>query len=176
VDSSFNKMFGLTFKVRKCFKTAMGVFAVLLALIALTFGLPALYRLIGKLDEKGLPVKPVRIVMIAALVVLSITGFLFGWPVSYPLGGFPLLSHVGFGALYAITLTVWALLRARSGGNAWFWLLLVCGIVLILSVLVAMFPILGTHGQHLAIVVHRVAAILSIIAAAMGCLCAKKKG
>jgi hypothetical protein len=52
----------------------------------------------------------------------------------------------------------------------------VSGIVLILSILVAMFPILGTHGQHLAIVVHRVAAGLSIVAAAMGCFCAKKEG
>ncbi|MEA2069608.1 MAG: hypothetical protein U9P12_10435, partial [Verrucomicrobiota bacterium] len=175
LESGFNKMFGLTFKVRKCFKSALGVVALLLSLIALAFGLPAIYKLAGKLDEKELPCQPVLIALIGTMTVLAATGFLFGWPLSYPLNGFPLLSHVGFGALYAITLTIWALLRAKSGGNVWFWLLVVCGIVLILSVLIAMFPLLGTHGQHVAIIVHRIAAILSIIAALMGCACAKKR-
>ncbi|RKX45606.1 MAG: hypothetical protein DRP64_04470, partial [Verrucomicrobia bacterium] len=101
--------------------------------------------------------------------------FVFGWPISTPLNGFPLLAHVGFGALFAITLTAWALLRAKSGGNLWFWLLEVCGIVLILSILVAMFPILGTHGQHVAIIIHRVAAILSMVAALAGCIAANRK-
>jgi hypothetical protein len=176
LESGFNKMFGLTFKVRKYFKCFMSNIAILLALLALAVGLPAIYKLVTKLDEKELSVKIVRIILIAAILVLAITGFLFGWPISYPLNGFPLLIHVGFGALYAVALLVWAALRAKSGGNVWFWILLVSGIVLILSILVAMFPILGTHGQHLAIVVHRVAAGLSIAAAAMGCFCAKKEG
>jgi hypothetical protein len=175
VNSSFNTMFGLTFTVRSVFKKALGLIAVLLSLIALAVGLPLIYRLVARLDEKELPVKPVRSVLIMVLTLLAITGFGFGWPISYPLNGFPLLSHVGLGALYAVALTLWALLRAKSGGNIWFWILIVCGIVLILSVLVAMFPILGTHGQHLAIVVHRVAAILSMIAAGMGCLTALRK-
>ncbi len=175
LESGFNKLFGLTFKVRKAFKTALAVFAALLGLIVLAVGLPALYKLVTQLGKNDAPVKKVRIAMIAALMVLAITGFGFGWPISYPLNGFPLLSHVGFGALYAIALTAWALLRARSGGNVWFWLLVVCGMVAILSILVSMFPILGTHGQHVAIVIHRVAAVLSMVAAAMGCLCTHKK-
>jgi hypothetical protein len=176
VESSFNKMFGLTFKVRKCFKSAMGLFAILLSLIGLAVGLPAIYKLVTKLEEKQTLVKPVYMVLMASLIVLGLTGFLFGWPVSYPLNGFPLLAHVGFGAVYAIALTVWALLRAKSNdGNIWFWITLISGIILILSILVAMFPILGTHGQHLAIVVHRAAAILSLVAASVGCACSKKK-
>jgi len=174
VESNFNKLFGLTFKVRTCFKSALGVIAVLLTLISLAVGLPAIYRAVAKLDEKQLPVKPVRIALIGTMLVLAITGFLYGWPFSTPLGGFPLLSHVGFGAFYAIALTVWAMLRAKSDGHVWFWLLVICGIVLILSVLVAMFPILGTHGQHVAIIVHRIAAVLSIIAAIAGCIAAKQ--
>ncbi len=176
VESNFNTLFGLTFKVREAFKSTLGVIALLLSLIALAIGLPAIYKLVSRMDEKNLPVRPVLIVLIGAMTLLSITGFGFGWPVSYPLNGFPLLSHVGLGALYAIALTVWALLRAKSGGNIWFWMLLVCGIILILSILIAMFPVLGTQGQHVAIVVHRVAAILSIIAAGMGCLSSQKKG
>jgi len=53
----------------------------------------------------------------------------------------------------------------RTNGTIWLWLLLVSGILLILSVLLAMFPIFGTHGQHLCIVIHRIAAIVSIAAA-----------
>ncbi len=173
LESGFNKLFGLTFKVRNCFKTALGVLAALLGLIALAVGLPALYKWVTKLENTK--IRGLTPMLITSMAVLAITGFLFGWPVSYPLGGFPLLSHVGFGALYAVTLTVWALFRAKSGGNVWFWLMLGCGIVLILSILIAMFPILGTHGQHVAIVVHRAVAILSIISALMACLTAKKK-
>jgi hypothetical protein len=167
-------LFGLTFKVRKAFKSTLGVIALLLSLIALAVGLPAIYKLVVRLDEKKFPVNPVRIVLIAALTLLAITGFLFGWPISYPLNGFPLLSHVGLGALYAIALTVWALMRAESGGNIWFWILIISGIILILSILVAMFPIFGTHGQHICIVIHRIAAIASILAAAMSCVVIQK--
>jgi hypothetical protein len=173
VESGFNKLFGASFKVRKYFKCFMGNISILLALLGLAVGLPAIYKLVARLEEKDVAVKPVRIVLIAAMVVLAITGFGFGWPISYPLNGFPLLSHVGFGALYAVALLVWASLRIKNGGF-WTWLLLISGIVLILSVLIAMFPILGTHGQHMAIIVHRIAAVLSIIAAVMGCFTAKK--
>jgi hypothetical protein len=173
VDSSYNKLFGATFSIRTSLKTMLGNIALLLTLIGLAAGLPLIYKLIGRLQEKNLPLKPVRIVLIFAMLVLAVTGFGFGWPVSYPLDGFPLLSHVGFGAFYAVALLVWAALRAREG-NLWFWIILVSGIVLILSVLIAMFPVLGTHGQHTAIVVHRVAAVITIIAAAMGCITAPK--
>jgi hypothetical protein len=175
VDENFNRLFGMTFQVRKGFKTAMAALSALLVLMALAIGLPALCRLVARLGENEAPVKKIRMTMIAALLILSITGFGFGWPLSYPLGGFALLGHVGFGVLFAVALTAWALLRAASGGF-WFWLLVVCGIALILSILVAMFPLLGTHGQHVAIVVHRMAAVLSIVAAVMGCLSAKKNG
>jgi hypothetical protein len=173
VESGFNKLFGASFKVRKLFKCFMGNIALLLTLIGLAVGLPLVYKLVAKLEEMDTPLKPVRIALIGAMIALAVTGFLFGWPIRSVLGGFPLLIHVGFGALYAVALLVYALLRARNGG-LWFWILLVSGIVLIGSILIAMFPILGTHGQHVAIIVHRVAAMLSIIAAAMGCLVAKK--
>ncbi len=175
VDRNFNKLFGTTFKVRKCFKSVMGLFAILLSLIGLAVGLPLIYKLVSRLEEKNISVKAVWAVLMVSLIVLGLTGFLFGWPVSYPLNGFPLLSHVGFGAVYAIALTIWAVLRIKSDGNIWTWVLLLSGVVLILSILVAMFPILGTHGQHLAIIVHRGAAILSLVAASVNCRCGNKK-
>ncbi len=161
LDESFNKMFGLTFKVRKAFKGLLGILAALLGLVALAVGLPALYRLAGKLEDteiRGLT--PLGVVCIA---VLAVTGFL----------GFALLIHVAFGGLYAILLLLWILLHAKSGRSIWFWMLLLCGIVLILSVLLAMFPILGSHGQQLCIAVHRWAAILTVVAAA-GCFIMKR--
>jgi len=173
VDRNFNQLFGRTFKIRKCFKTAMGILGILLSLIALAIGLAAVYSLLEKLENKT--IKGLTPLLLISLVVLAITGFGFGWPVRALLGGFPLLSHVGFGALYAIALTIWALFHAKSGGGIWVWLTLVCGIVLILSVLIAMFPVLGTHGQHLAIVVHRVAAILSIVAVIAGAIFTHRK-
>jgi hypothetical protein len=174
VGSSFNKLFGNTFNVRELFKKMLGLIAALLILLGLAVGLPLIYKLVNKTEEKQLSQTPVRMVMMASMLVLIITGFLFGWPIKPSLGGFPLLSHVGFGVLYAFALLVYAVLKVKSGGP-WFWLLLICGIVLILSVLIAMFPILGTHGQHVAIVVHRIAAILSIVAAVMGSVTGKKK-
>jgi len=78
VESNFNKLFGLTFKVRKAFKSTLGVITLLLSLIALAVGLPAIYKLVSRLDEKELPVRPVLIILIGAMTLLAITGFLFG--------------------------------------------------------------------------------------------------
>ncbi|QBG48614.1 hypothetical protein EGM51_14830 [Verrucomicrobia bacterium S94] len=173
VSAGFNKLFGNSFKVRSLFKCIMSNLSLLLVLIALAAGLPLVYKLVNIAGEKEINTRPVKIVLMVCMLVLALTGFLFGWPFSYPLNGFPLLSHTGFGALYAVALVVYAVVRAKSGGP-WFWVLLISGIVLILSVLLAMFPVLGTHGQHTAIVVHRTAAVISLIAAGMGCLSAKK--
>ncbi len=174
ISKGFNKMFGTTFKVRKAFKCYMSNMALLLTLIVLAAGLPLIYRLVTNLSEKEFETKPVKMALMGAMLILALTGFLFGWPFSYPLGGFPLLTHVGAGALYAVVLLVWAALRVKSAG-VWGWALIVSGIVLILSVLIAMFPLLGTHGQHNAIVIHRIAAIVSIAAAVLACRTAKKQ-
>ncbi len=174
LSAGFHKMFGFTFKVRKLFKCYMANMALLLTLIALAVGLPLIYRWVTTLSEKAIDAKPVKMALMGAMLVLVLTGFLFGWPFSSPLDGFPLLTHVAFGALYAIVLVVWAALRSKTVGF-WGWVLIVGGIVLILSILIAMFPILGTHGQHVALVIHRIAAIFSVVAAIMSCFAAKKK-
>ncbi len=173
VDRDFNELFGLSFAVRKWFKAALATLALLLALLALAFGLPALHRLAVDLAGRGRTGNRLVAALAAGVAVLAVTGFVFGWPVRGALGGFPLLLHVAFGGLYAVALLAWALLRARTGG-LWLWLLVGSGIVLILSVLVAMFPILGTQGQHAAIVLHRMAALATLVAAA-GCMAARKE-
>jgi len=174
LDAGFNKMFSTTFKVRSTFKKALGIFAGLLVLIALAVGLPLIHKFATNLAEKDVHAKPVKLALMGSMLVLTITGFIFGWPMAYPLSGFPLLAHVGFGALYAALLVIWAFMRSKTLGLS-SWVLILSGIVLILSVLLAMFPILGTHGQHTAIVVHRVAAVVSIFAALMACFEAKRQ-
>ena len=47
--------------------------------------------------------------------------------------------------------------------------------MLILSVLLAMFPIFGTHGQYVCIQIHRTAAIACVVVAMMGCVRAQRK-
>jgi len=167
LERGFHKMFGLTFKVRKAFKGILGILAALLGLVALAVGLPALYRLVGKLENtKIIGLTPlVTPLGVACIAVLAVTGFF----------GFSLLVHVAFGGLYAALLLLWVLLHAKNGRSIWFWILLLCGIVSILSVLLAMFPIFGSSGQQTCIALHRGAAILTLVAAA-GCFVQQKNG
>ncbi len=174
LDAGYNRLFGTTFKIRSLFKGSLAILAGLLGLIVLAVGLPLIHRVVSALAEKELNAKPVKMALMGSMLVLMITGFLFGWPAAYPLEGFALLAHVGFGALYAVLLVIWAFMRSKTVG-LWGWVLIVSGIVLILSILLAMFPLLGTHGQHTALVVHRAAAIASVIAALMACFAAKKQ-
>ncbi len=173
INGSYNKLFGASFKIRKAFKYSLANIALLLALIALAVGLPFIHKWVGKMDGQKSAARAAGLTLIIALAVLAVTGFIFGWPVSNPLEGFPLLSHVGFGMLYALALLVYSVLRAGNGGF-WCWLLLLSGIPLMLSIIIAMFPVLGTEGQHAAIVVHRIAAIVSVIAGIMEFITNKK--
>ena len=174
-EKGFNKLFGVSFLVRKYFKMAMAAFAGLLLIVVSAVGLSAALRAMEQLqgDAPRVVLRLLVLVLALCLVMLAVTGFGFGWPLHEVLSGFALLAHVGCGAAYAAMLCVWAALTARSsrsGLGRWcFWMLVVGGIILILSVLVAMFPLFGTHGQHLCVVVHRLAAIVTIVAAVGGC-------
>ena len=174
-EKGFTKLFGLSFLVRKYFKMAMGAFAGLLIVLAAAVGLSAALRAMEQLqgDAPKFVLRLLVLVLALCIVLLAVTGFGFGWPLQEVLSGFALLAHVGCGAAYAAMLCIWAALTARTSRNGlgrWcFWMLVVGGIVLILSVLVAMFPVFGTHGQHLCVKVHRLAAVLTIAAAVGGC-------
>ncbi|MDA1045034.1 MAG: hypothetical protein O3C57_07405 [Verrucomicrobia bacterium] len=118
-----------------------------------------------------------RISVLAGLV-LTLTGFA---PVlrGHVLTGYALLLHVALGGLLAVTFTLMLILTGldHGPGNAHsaspvsapcklcYWLIVASTLVLILSVLAAMVPLLGTHAQHLAISIHRYAALLFILAA-----------
>ncbi|MCF7847665.1 MAG: cytochrome c3 family protein, partial [Kiritimatiellales bacterium] len=180
VSKGFHKLFGMSFLVRSLFKTVMGGLALLIAAAILIVGLLALNRamqLLGSKNDERMGLFPkVEVLVIAAvfasIAFLAITGFLFGWCTGHPLGGYALLGHTAFGGLYAAALCALVLLRGRS---TWFtplrktafWVLLASGLMLVLSILMAMFPIFGTHGQHMCIVLHRIAALLTLPALAV---------
>ena len=164
LDDDYHRLFGLTFEIRTVYKKALSTLLGILILVGLALGLPLLKRLLERMRQVESPMKWVGVIFGVSMVVLTITGFVFGWPVFSALHGLPLLIHVGVGLLYAGSLVAWVMLRG-VGANRWLWLLLISGIVLIGSVWLAMFPWLGTTGQLAAIVVHRAAAIVSVIAA-----------
>ncbi len=164
LDDDYHRLFGLTFEIRAFYKKVLSSLLGILVLVGLALGLPLLKRLLERMRLLDRPMKWVGTIFGVSLIVLTITGFVFGWPVFPALHGWPLLIHVGVGLLYAAALVGWVMLRG-IGANRWLWLLLISGVVLIGSVWLAMFPWLGTQGQMVAIVVHRVAAVISVIAA-----------
>jgi len=180
VSESFNKLFGLSFRVRKLFKVVMGGLALVIAGAILIVGLLALNRamqLLGAKNDERMGLFPkFEMIVIAAVIVsmavLTITGFFFGGLTGHPLSGYALLGHTAFGGLYAAALCALVLLRGRSTWftalqKTGFWVLIASGLVLILSILLAMFPIFGTHAQHICIALHRIAAVLTLPALAI---------
>jgi hypothetical protein len=180
VGKTFHKLFGTSFLVRKYLKIALICFASLLALVLLAVGLPNLYKFSGVLTAPGEKIRnPLFLVLTGCIGLLAATGFLFGWPVSAPLNGFPLLIHVGLGALFALVLCIWALIRARAEENRklriCFWVIIAAGVVLILSIVLAMFPIFGTYGQYVLMKLHAAAAVVTLIAGALAFAEARKR-
>ena len=174
LNSTFHKLFGLTFTARSMVKTLFAILAIFLFLLLLAAGLTTLTKRIPQADHSH-PFSALSLkILLGVLIVQTITGFVFGHLFSSTLGGFPLLLHVGFGLLYATALAVWGFIHAKSENNIWFWLLVGSGVLLIGSILVAMFPILNTTGQHIAVGIHAIAALLTLVAVT-GLFIKKKK-
>jgi hypothetical protein len=117
--------------------------------------------------------------MLAGAVVLAGTGigtFALG---KAPMNHWVLMAHVSAAPLFAIGLALVSLTWAdgcRFGSAGWrqnalakalLWLILVCGLVVILSGVVPMTPIFGTTGQHVLYLTHRYSAITLAIALAL---------
>ena len=80
----------------------------------------------------------------------------------------------------ALCLAILALLKAKqhlapSLRSACFWLLLLCGVVLTLSVLIAMVPLLDTHAQHAALALHKLAAVVFVVTLALYAFVARRR-
>jgi cytochrome b subunit of formate dehydrogenase len=110
--------------------------------------------------------------MLAGGTALAATGigtFALGKP---PMSHWMLMAHVSAAPLFAIGLALVSLTwadRCRFGdaasrqsglAKALFWLILLCGVVVILSGVVPMTPVFGTGGQHALYLIHRYTAIV----------------
>lgn len=91
-----------------------------------------------------------------------------------PMTHWVLMAHVGSGPLFAIGLALFALTwagRSRFCDDACgscankmlFWLLLVCGLIVMLTGVVPMTPTFGTPGQHFLYLTHRYSAVVFTI-------------
>ena len=109
--------------------------------------------------------------MLAGALVLAATGigtFVLG---KAPMTQWVLMAHVTAAPFFAVGLVLVALTCAehcrfgalgsrQSGlGKALLWLILACGVVVILSGVVPMTPLFGTPGQHALYLTHRYSAI-----------------
>mgnify|MGYP001586559827 CR=1 FL=1 len=110
--------------------------------------------------------------VLVSVVVLTISGigtFALG---NAPMTHWVLMLHVSAAPLFALGLALlsltWAA-RSRFDGDssqqgcaakALFWLILLSGLVVILSGVLPMTPLFGTHGQHTLYLTHRYSAMV----------------
>ena len=116
-----------------------------------------------------------------SVLVLAWTGFFRATFKGHALDGYSLLVHVMFGGLFACSLAALAVFRGEAyrfgedeKSNRYsciqklcFWVIVVCGLGLIGSILLSMLRVLGTDGQHLAILVHRYVALVAFLSTVM---------
>lgn len=104
-------------------------------------------------------------VMFIAIIVLAATGigtFALG---KAPMTHWILMLHVSFAPLFALGLAAVSLTwSGKTNGSCFnrflFRLVLLCGLVVILSGVVPMTPLFGTHGEHTLYLTHRYSAIV----------------
>ena len=91
-----------------------------------------------------------------------------------PMSQWVLMAHVGIGPLFAIGLALFAITSAersrfsRDTGRSCvnktlFWMLLLCGLIVILTAVVPMTPTFGTPGQHFLYLTHRYSTVVFTI-------------
>ena len=91
-----------------------------------------------------------------------------------PMTHWVLMAHVGSGPLFAIGLALFAVTWASRSrlcdevagscaNKLLFWLLLVCGLLVILTGVVPMTPVFGTPGQHFLYLTHRYSTVVFTI-------------
>ena len=114
---------------------------------------------------------------------LAASGFLFALLFPRRLYGFPLMLHVCAGGVFAVSLALALVLRARSyvfspeeekieknssstRSRIYFWLFIVAGFLLIATSLVMMLPLFSLKVQIDLFEVHRYSALIAVLAAA----------
>ena len=132
----------------------------------------------------------VALAMWVSLIVLVCTGFCGASLLGHSLKGFMTLIHVSFGTLFAISIAVLAVFRGEAycfgagetsgrfsiAQKVCFWIIALCGLVLILSILTSMLRLFGTDGQLLSAWVHRFSALIALLAAIVYAGAARARG
>jgi hypothetical protein len=129
----------------------------------------------------------------ASFAYLAASGFFFAFFIPRGLYGYPLLLHVVAGAIFAVSLAVIVLLRAKNYAlsmsppppdlaelnlrrlgitavnvqRAAFWIFALSGFLLTASALFPMLPVFRTPGQKLMFELHRCGALAAVLAGAV---------
>src|ERR1043166_1982906 len=111
-----------------------------------------------------------------AILVLALTGigtFALG---KAPMTGWVLMLHVAIAPLFALALAVLSITWAEAArfgaagapqsnlSKTLLWLILLCGVVVILSAVVPMTPLFGSGGQHLLYLTYRYTSMVLVAA------------
>ncbi|MGE5611567.1 MAG: cytochrome b/b6 domain-containing protein [Bacillota bacterium] len=108
-----------------------------------------------------------------SILGLALTGLGTFAVSSKPMTGWVLMAHATFGPPFAICIAVLAISwvdRCRFGQNVpgpfgagqkfFFWLILLASLIVILSAVIPMLPLCGTHGQELLYKTHQYSSLL----------------
>lgn len=127
------------------------------------------------------------------VLVLGITGFIPYIFFGQPLSGFTLVLHASVAPVFGICMTALTLLLAfqhlfnktdwqvlsggvtdedvpvgilkyRTAAKILFWLTIVLTPLVMGSIIVSMYPVFGTHGQEMLLIIHRITALFFLIA------------
>jgi hypothetical protein len=126
---------------------------------------------------------------ILSVLALAVTGLGTFALSSKPMTGWILMAHATFGPPFAICIAVLAITwveRCRFGQNVpspfgngqkfFFWLILLASLIVILSAVIPMLPLAGTHGQELLYKTHQYSSLLLavFVVAHMACSIVRK--
>lgn len=117
------------------------------------------------------------------------TGAIYVGLLGHSLAGYPILTHVGCGAVMTICLAALLLLRGDALNaaapeqpsrftpvqKASLWILSGCTVVLVVSVFTCMLHVWGTEMQHTAIRIHEVAAVVAVAAGILYATAARQR-
>lgn len=177
-EANYNRLFGMSFTFRPYFKMmllgAMGVTAAV-------FFLYLMLALVRLTELRGYWWLEVGALVFTALSGLAL--FLFALAetliLGHPLVGYPVMIRMAMLGLFALSLALLAVLRARENSfhrvdhpvaslmqRLLFWAAVAGGLVVVAGMLAAMVPVLGERGQHMCMWLHRGGTLVVVFAIA----------
>jgi len=176
-DAGFNRLFGISFTFRPFFKLALlsavgATAAMFFVYIVLSMSRLANLKGIGWLDKAAL------VFTILGGIGLGLSGLVETAYLGRSLQGYPVLIRMSLVGLFAASMALLTILRARGHSfdcvetatvslrmRMFFWMLLAFGIAAVSTILIAMVPLLGSHGQHICSLLHSYSSIFVAVLA-----------